>query len=183
MNLNVEEGRAVGAPQLSQLERQGRDHEPRRTGGDRWLADAAKKDSAAEGMVSGASSVADEVLCVRRSSTAEGMVSGASSVVDKDLCVRQRCSACGAERPGERRKADAKTTWSDSEGDCALCAAALYAGLWFGKGRPTRIIFNNSIETFEVVPYSEVYGSHPSTFDFDAAGCKIPRVHNRREHI
>ena len=186
MNLNIEEGRAVGAPQLSQLERQRRDHEPRRPGGDRWLADAAKKDSAAGGMVSGASSVADEVLCVRRSSTAEGMVSGASSVVDKDLCVRQRCPACRAERPGKGRKEeDEKKTWSesDSEGDCALCAAALYADLWFGKCRPTRIIFNNIIEFFEVVPYSEVYGSHPSLFDFDAAGRKIPRVHNRREHV
>ena len=135
--------------------------------GARHLADAESKDSAA-GMVLGAS-VADEALCVRPSR--------------KDS--QERCPACRAERPGKAKEEDEKKTWSesDSEGDCALCAAALYAGLWFGKGRPTRIIFNNIIEIFEVVPYSEVYGSHPSVFDFDAVGRKIPRVHNRREHI
>ena len=184
MNLYIEEGRAVGAPQLSQLDEQVRDHDPRRPGGDQRLAMAEERRSAARGMVQSASLVADEVLRARRRNTAEGLVSGAASVVDKVPCLGQSCSACGAERPGEKIKEDEKPkTWSDSEGDCALCAAAMCAALWFGKGRPTRIIFDNNIEIVEVQPYSEVYGFHPSCFDFDATGQMLPRICNKREYF
>ena len=94
------------------------------------------------------------------------------------------CEACGARRAEVSEELTAKegkrlAKWEDlSERDCALCAAA-----WFGSGRPAHIIFNDVVDFYNIVPYSEVYGLHPRTFNFDAQGRKIPSRNWEREHF
>ena len=173
IGLKVEGGRADGAPQLSSIEDATREHRPRRPGGDREAISEEKTERVVGGMVLGASSIAPgHVVDIK------------VACPGKVLCVRQEgpatCKACGAKDPANSGEGKEKSlgAWSELRyEDCALCAAS-----WFGSGRPTRVLFREIVEIFEVVPYSEVYGLHPRCFNFDAQGRKIPSANTVREH-
>ena len=54
--------------------------------------------------------------------------------------------------------------------DVAKEIHAIVASMSHWRHRPTRISFNDQVESHEVIPYSQVYGEHPRNFYFEKHG-------------